>query len=104
MDSSDSKSSRIGALSATKQAILDRWTKAASRGAAAPAATIPRRASAGEAPLSSTQRRLWYLDQLLPGNPVNNTAFATRLRGELDRGALRRALAEIVRRHEILRT
>ena len=52
-----------------------------------------------EAPASFAQQRLWFLDQLLPGNPVYVIPFALRLRGPLDSAALERAIAEIVRRH-----
>ena len=54
--------------------------------------------------MSLAQQRLWSLDQLEPGLTAYNMARAFRLRGALDVGALKRALEEIVRRHEILRT
>jgi natural product biosynthesis luciferase-like monooxygenase protein len=55
-------------------------------------------------PLSYPQRRLWFLDQLDPHNPVYNVPLGYRIRGPLDTGALQRALTEVVRRHEVLRT
>jgi amino acid adenylation domain-containing protein len=55
-------------------------------------------------PLSFAQQRLWFIDQLEPGNPVYNTARGVRLRGPLDIDALERALTELIRRHEALRT
>ncbi len=55
-------------------------------------------------PLSFAQQRLWFLDQLEPANPLYNTPGALRLLGQLDITALERALSEIVRRHETLRT
>jgi amino acid adenylation domain-containing protein len=58
----------------------------------------------GELPLSFSQQRLWLLDQVDPGQSVFNLPFPLRLRGPLDSAALERALAEIVRRHEALRT
>ncbi|HSS50433.1 MAG TPA: condensation domain-containing protein, partial [Thermoanaerobaculia bacterium] len=58
----------------------------------------------GEAPLSFAQERLWFLDQLSPGSPLYNLASAFRLAGPLSVPVLERALAEIVRRHEVLRT
>src|SRR5687767_13321634 len=54
-------------------------------------------------PLSSSQERLWFLDQLEPGNSADNLASAYRLTGQLDTDALDRSVNEIVRRHESLR-
>ncbi len=55
-------------------------------------------------PLSYGQQRLWFLDQLEPGNPVYNVPTGVRLRGALQLSALERSLNEIIRRHEVLRT
>src|SRR6185436_11440812 len=54
-------------------------------------------------PLSFSQERLWFLAQTLPGN-VYNVPLALRLRGPLDPTAWARALDEVRRRHEALRT
>jgi amino acid adenylation domain-containing protein len=55
-------------------------------------------------PASFAQQRLWYLDQVQPGQPAYNMPIAVHLQGPLDVSALQHALAEIVRRHEVLRT
>ena len=55
-------------------------------------------------PTSFSQQRLWFLDQFEPGSAYYNIPCAIRLSGRLDVGALERALNEIVRRHEALRT
>ncbi|MBS4097959.1 MAG: AMP-binding protein [Sulfuricella sp.] len=66
-----------------------------------PILRVPRRS---EYPLSFAQERLWFLDRL-QGNSANyNMAAAIRIDGELDEDALRRSIAEIVRRHDVLRT
>jgi amino acid adenylation domain-containing protein len=55
-------------------------------------------------PLSFAQERLWFIDRLEPGSTAYNIPVALRLGGALDEAALERALGEIVRRHEALRT
>lgn len=65
---------------------------------------IPRREPGVEVPLSFAQQRLWFLEQLQPGNPVYHLPTAVRVTGPLEIAALEKALAGIVQRHEILRT
>ncbi|HEX3449345.1 MAG TPA: condensation domain-containing protein [Isosphaeraceae bacterium] len=55
-------------------------------------------------PASFAQQRLWFLDQLEPGRASYHIPAAVTLVGRLDIPALERALSEIVRRHETLRT
>ncbi|HEX6909686.1 MAG TPA: condensation domain-containing protein, partial [Longimicrobium sp.] len=54
-------------------------------------------------PLSFAQERLWFLERLQPGRSLYNVPSALRLRA-IDVGALERALGEVMRRHEALRT
>ena len=72
------------------------------RGTQAP--PIQRADRSGPLPASFAQQRLWFLDQLAPGSPAYNIPTVVELDGRLDVDALRRALAEVVRRHEVLRT
>ncbi|HEX6075088.1 MAG TPA: MupA/Atu3671 family FMN-dependent luciferase-like monooxygenase [Micromonosporaceae bacterium] len=58
----------------------------------------------GPLPLSYSQQRLWSLDHLSPQNIAYNNPVALRMRGPLDVSALHRALQEVVRRHEVLRS
>ncbi|HEX5870735.1 MAG TPA: condensation domain-containing protein, partial [Longimicrobium sp.] len=58
----------------------------------------------GPLPLSFAQERMWFLDRLLPGTALYTIAYRIRLRGATDAEALRRALQDLVHRHEALRT
>ncbi|KWT63937.1 non-ribosomal peptide synthetase [Streptomyces albus subsp. albus] len=72
--------------------------------------SLPSRAALSPAPrdsplpLSFAQRRLWVLDQLRPGTTEYLVPLVLRLTGQLIEADLRRALDELVRRQEILRT
>jgi len=97
---------RLAELQRHKDQLIAILTGAeAATGHPAAADRIPRR-PAGDAPLplSSSQRQLWYLDQLSPGNPFYNNPSAFEISGRLDRAALGAAVDEVVRRHESLRT
>ena len=58
----------------------------------------------GEAPLSFSQQRLWFLLQYEPGSTAYNQTRAFVLRGALDSDALDCALRAVVARHPALRT
>jgi len=55
-------------------------------------------------PLSFAQERLWFLNLMAPDSGFYNLQVDIPLNGQLDDGVLRRVIAEIVRRHEVLRT
>jgi hypothetical protein len=77
------------------------------RGSAATWETPPpvRKAPPGAAiPASFGQERLWVLTQIGSTSPYYNVSSACYLDGELDAAVLDRALREVVRRHETLRT
>ncbi len=63
--------------------------------------TVPRD---GDLPLSFAQERLWFIEQLESAGPAYHIPLIVRIEGQLDIEALRKALAELVRRHESLRT
>ncbi|HYJ78763.1 MAG TPA: condensation domain-containing protein, partial [Longimicrobiaceae bacterium] len=86
-------------LSAAKHALAAAMLDARHR-----ASGLERRAREGEIPLSFAQERLYFLDRMQPGSPAYNVYAGLRLRGRLHVTALERALGEVVRRHEALRT
>lgn len=88
-------------LSATKRALLERWR---SGRVALEGRSIPRRDPAQPAPLSVQQQRFWLLEQLNPGTSAYTLSFAAWLHGEVAAAALGRAVVELARRHESLRT
>ncbi|MGX7674586.1 amino acid adenylation domain-containing protein [Plantactinospora sp. DSM 117369] len=91
------------------RALFDAPTAAALAGRVATARERPRpvltaRSRPDVVPLSYAQRRLWFLNRLEGAKATYNIPFVVRLDGALDRAALRAALADLVGRHEILRT
>ena len=56
------------------------------------------------APLSYSQKRLWFIDQLDKGSAQYNMPLALKLDGLLDVTALNKTFNKIIQRHEILRT
>ncbi|HEV2735194.1 MAG TPA: amino acid adenylation domain-containing protein, partial [Longimicrobiaceae bacterium] len=84
-------------------AALARRVEGLAPGAGDAAPLLPA-ARGGALPLSFAQQRLWFLEQLDPGNPAYHLPAALRISGRLDTAVLERALGEVVRRHEALRT
>ena len=58
----------------------------------------------GSVPLSMNQEHLWFLDQMFPGSHFFNMPYVYRLSGNLNIDALEKAITDIVKRHETLRT
>jgi amino acid adenylation domain-containing protein len=54
-------------------------------------------------PLSFTQRRLWFIEQLDPNQPVYNCSVNIRLKGEMDFEGFQKAFNKIIERHKILK-
>jgi amino acid adenylation domain-containing protein len=94
-------SSRIATLSPEQLARLSHELKAKQ---GSRAQEIPRRREGDHCPLSFSQQRLWFLDQLAPANAAYHVPSALRLSGPLSLAGLKQAFSEIIRRHEVLRT
>lgn len=71
-------------------------------GPAGPAIEPARRGPA--MPLSYAQRRFWFFDQLVPGNPMYNIPDVVGISGPLSLTALKASINQIIARHESLRT
>ena len=65
---------------------------------------LERQGRDGPIPLSLAQQRMWFANRLEPYSAANNVPVAIRLSGELDIDALAAAFADVVARHDILRT
>lgn len=100
-------SERISALTPEQRALFDARLKQKGLSTnAAAVQTIPRRQNrdSATAPASIDQERLWFIDQLQPGNTAYNIFNASRIRGALNIPIMERVINELLQRHEVLRT
>jgi len=95
---------RAGWVDAPLAAAADSVATPASAPGTAPPLARRSRLPGEPLPLSFGQHQLWFLHQLDPESHHYNSPVAVRLSGELQAPALQRTLAEVVRRHEALRT
>ena len=86
-------------LSDAKRRVLEKYL----RGEAPRDPSVAAGPPAGPIPLSAGQRQIWVHGQIV-GLPIYNEPVTIVRRGPLDRAALARAIAEIVRRHHAWRT
>lgn len=96
---------RIAALSPEQRALFEAALK--EKGLRAPQVDqIPRRPreDANVFQTSIDQERLWFIEQLQPGNAAYNIFSASRIRGLLDAAVMERVVRELIARHEVLRT
>jgi amino acid adenylation domain-containing protein/FkbM family methyltransferase len=91
-----------GGVSLVKQKLLN--SLLAKEGIELPRKITKREATGERIPLSFAQQRLWFIDRLTPNTPFYNVVGRVKLKGPLELEALERAVNEIVRRHEVLRT
>ena len=93
----------LASLTPKQLALLDlKMRGSGTRATQAPEPAL--RPRQGNPPLSFAQERLWFLDQFEPNNAAYNLSLTIPLAGEVDDSVVRRALNEIIRRHEALRT
>ncbi|MEZ5064926.1 MAG: amino acid adenylation domain-containing protein [bacterium] len=97
---------RLAALSPEQRRLLEARLK--QKGLEAPRDSVirpmPDRASRPWFPTSLDQERLWFVDQMEPGNPAYNIHTTTRLRGRMNVENMKRAINRSIARHEVLRT
>ncbi|WP_163869877.1 condensation domain-containing protein, partial [Myxococcus eversor] len=95
---------KLAELTPEQRALLMRQLKQRGAKSSSYPALTRRPGDGASPPLSFSQQRLWFLDQLEPGSAAYNMPVALQLDGALRVDALEQALSELVRRHESLRT
>ncbi|HET9477696.1 MAG TPA: condensation domain-containing protein, partial [Pyrinomonadaceae bacterium] len=98
-------SARIAALSPEQRALFEASLQA--KGLRVPQVDqIPRRPreDVNLFPTSIDQERLWFIEQLQPGNAAYNIFSASRIRGPLNASLMELVVNELIKRHEVLRT
>ncbi|HET8842169.1 MAG TPA: condensation domain-containing protein [Ktedonobacteraceae bacterium] len=103
MFTKEEREKRLSTFSASKQALLEKRLQGIAGSNQAPS-LIPKRPPQEAALASFSQQRLWFLQELEPETTAYNEVKAVRISFQLDSDLLRRALLEVMRRHEILRT
>src|SRR5437660_1003388 len=96
------EAARLGQI---RRALLERRVHAAGMNPAAgepPAVSLLK--VSGPIPLSASQSQMWYQSQLAPDSRMLNEVIEIRKTGALDIDALRRAVNDVITRHEALRT
>lgn len=94
---------QIAQLSPEKRALFELKLKEKRQGVGNKPSSV-RREQRTTAPLSFTQQRFWFLDQLEPDLPLYHEWTAVRLCGPLNIAVLEQSINALVHRHETLRT
>jgi len=89
--------------SEAKRLLLEKYLRGDLATPQQSSSVIPQR-SGIKPQLSYSQERLWFIDQLMPASAAFNVPMAVKLNAPIDIATLQRAIDEIVRRHESLRT
>ena len=96
-------SDRIANLSLEKLELLSQRLQR-ENAAALKAEAIPCRGESLDLPLSFAQQRIWFIEQLEPGNAAYNVPAAIHLKGQVNVLTLEQSLNAVIARHEALRT
>jgi amino acid adenylation domain-containing protein len=91
-------------MSAARTAMRVNETDVTTNVAASEVSTLIEMQRAVQYPASLAQQRFWVLDKLEPHNPALNVAVRWRIEGDLPAELIEKAFAQIVERHETLRT
>ena len=92
-------------LSPARRALLEKRLRGVTNDQQQQQTPTPSIGKAGSLPpLSFSQQRLWFLDQLEPESSVYNLYLALKIQGAIDHTVLQESLDEIVNRHSVLRT
>ena len=97
-------SQRIAELSPDKLKLLARRLNTKQENVSSGQPIKPQSRTSNSFPLSLAQQRLWFIDQVQPGNIAYNIYQPIRLAGQLNVVSLKQSLKEVVRRHDVLRT
>ena len=81
-----------------------RWRRCAAKAEESDVSTSVKTRRNVQYPASLAQQRFWVLDKLEPRNPALNVAVRWRIEGDLPAQLIEKAFAQIVERHETLRT
>ncbi|MEH2296103.1 condensation domain-containing protein [Nostoc sp.] len=97
-------SQRIASLSSQKLKLLAQHLQKKKESVFSQPQIVAQSRESNLFPLSFAQQRLWFLDQMGPGNPAFNIFQFMRLTGWLNVAALEQSFQEVVKRHGALRT
>ncbi|HET7460821.1 MAG TPA: amino acid adenylation domain-containing protein [Longimicrobium sp.] len=101
---SDTATDTRDRLAQAKRLLLEKRLRGEAK-PLAPRETIGKSGLAGPAyPMSYQQEQLWFLDRMQPGSPYYNIPGANLISARVDVPTLERALTEVVRRHQAIRT
>jgi amino acid adenylation domain-containing protein len=100
----DTLTPRLKSALADRKAEIITFLHAGDQSIGSTGSQIPTDDRTQDMPLSFSQQRLWFLDQIEPNSSSYNIPEAVQLTGSLNIPALQKALDAIVAQHEVIRT